>query len=60
MATENNHKDVWSTNQKCEKAGTYIANHCDIRFEINFKVGDKFVRCPACTQNVKWTFKEPC
>jgi transcription initiation factor IIE alpha subunit len=58
MATENNHKDVWFTNQECEVAGTYVANHCGIRFEINFQTGNKFVRCPACGQDVEWTLTD--
>lgn len=58
MATDNIRKNVWFTNQECEIEGTYVANHCNIRFEINFKTGNKFVRCPACGQKVEWTLRE--
>ncbi len=58
MAADDTHKNVWFTNQECEIAGTYVANHCGTRYELNYKIGNKFVRCPACGQSVEWTFKE--
>jgi hypothetical protein len=54
MASEKNHKYVWFTNEKCEVTGTYFSNCCGIRFEINFKAGDMFVRCPSCRKEVEW------
>lgn len=57
MTEQRVHKFFWTSDEVCEKAGTYLTECCGIPFELNLIPQDRFPRCPGCRKKIKWQRK---